>query len=175
MPARLPVFRPDPKRDSERETRRAVHASAWEAATGRITRHVVAEIGKPGMRLLEEIADGKKRGPAEVIEQVVDVARDHKSEIDAVAPVRALAHRLGYELAPLVPIVGELPVDAAAARAGKEFGDAIGAAIHAGRREFNASPAAAEREIAEAIAALHALREACAPRPRSVEIKGAAS
>jgi len=114
--------RVDGQRDSDRRARRAAHSRAFEAATERITRHLVAEIGKPGMRLLEEIADGKKRGPAEVLEQIVDVARDHKVEADAIAPVLVLAQRLGYELntatvhrkdAALGELIGDVVVEAA--------------------------------------------------------------
>lgn len=96
---RLPVHAPEAKRASERHARRSAHAAAFLQATSRITRHLVAEIGKPGVRLLEEIADGAKRGPAEVLEQVIDVARDHKPEADAIAPIVVLARRLGYALA----------------------------------------------------------------------------
>ncbi len=95
---RLLVHVHDAKRATERQARRVAHAEAFHQATSRITRHLVADIGKPGVRLLEEIADGAKRGPAEVLEQIIDVARDHKPEADAVAPVVALARRLGYAL-----------------------------------------------------------------------------
>lgn len=96
----MPVYRPDAKRDQLRATRRAQHASAFHLASDRITRFLVAEIGKPGVRLLEELGDGTKRGPAEVLEQIVEVARRHKPEADAIAPVAVLACRLGYDLAP---------------------------------------------------------------------------
>lgn len=88
--------RAEGKRDSEAKARRREHAAAFEASTYRITRHIADEIRKPGMRLLEEIGAGAKRGPGEVIEEIVAVSRDHKPEHDAIAIGRTLMHRLGY-------------------------------------------------------------------------------
>lgn len=176
MPApRLPVHQPEAKRDNDRKARRREHAAAFAVAIWRITRHLVGEIGKPGMRLLEEIADGTKRGPAEVLEQIVSVARDHKDEADAMAPVRVLAHRLGYDLAPLLLVAGDLGVDGAAAEAGREFAEAVSAALDCGRKRFAAiSAGEVESEIAEAIHALHRLRRELQkdepPQPRRIEV-----
>jgi hypothetical protein len=103
---RLPVFRGDGKRDSEAKARRREHAAAFATTTGRITRHVVDAIHKPGMRLLEEIASGAKRGPGEVIEQLVTVARDHKPEHEALAVARVLMNRIGYGIFAVDPSLG---------------------------------------------------------------------
>lgn len=178
MPARLPVFRPNEKRDMQVETRRAEHARAWAACTERITRFVSDEIHKPGMRLIEEIASGAKRGPGEVIEQVVVVARRHKDEVDAIAPVRELARRLGYALTPAsAEDDGEVDITGAAAVAGREFGESVAALLDAARDGLR-NPVKrdkARRETHEAIAALyaalHEVDEHYAPAagPRRVE------
>jgi hypothetical protein len=158
---RLPVARPDGKRESERKARRRAHAEAFVTATGRITAAVMDEVGKPGMRLLEEIGSGAKRGPAELLEQIVEVAREHKPEADAAAPLRVLARRLGYDLVPLAAVEpdGVADVVGACADVGKETSDVLAACLELARRPF-LTPAMrdrARREIPEAFAALHRL------------------
>lgn len=174
-PARLPQYRPDEKRDMQRQTRRAEHAAAFVAATERITRHIAEEIGRPGMRLLEEIGHGEKRGPAEVLEQIVQVARDHKPEGAAIAPLRVLARRLGYDLAPVgagQPVRRDIV--AAASKALAEAGEAITETL-AAVGDGSVSPAEAasvDREIEEAIEELHRLRGevSASARMRRVEV-----
>lgn len=175
-PARLPVFRPSVQRDMQRDTRRAQHAAAFVAATERITRHIAEEIGKPGMRLLEEIGHGEKRGPAEVLEQIIVVARDHKGESAAIAPLRVLARRLGYDLAP----VGDgqparRDVVASSSEALAEVGEAVTAALQAAA-DGTVEPheaAAVEQEIVEAIERLHRLRSvvSASAAMRRVEVR----
>lgn len=148
--------RHDVKRDMDTKARRAAHARAWEVCTSRITRFVADEIHRPAMRLLEEIASGAKRGPGELMEQTILVAREHKAEVDAIAPLAALANRLGYALAPLDHGDGRPDVIEATAEAGKEFGEAAGALLEAGRDLRNPlKRESARREALEAIAALH--------------------
>lgn len=166
MAPRLPIHAPEGKRDIARKTRRDDHAEALERAIGRICRHVAEDIGL-SMRSLEEQAAGDKRGDGERLEIVVAVAREHKSEADAIAPVAVLARRLGYDLAPLACAADQPDIVAAAAVAGKELSEALGAALEVARMQAirqvqraSMDPrgvAVAVREIHEAIAALHAL------------------
>lgn len=175
---RLHVHRPDAKRESDARARRREHADAFAVATGRITRHVTDVVGKPGMRLQEEIGSGSKRGPFELAELLVEVAREFKPEADAAAPLRVLARRLGYDLVPAREGDGEADVVSASADAGKEFGEALGAALALVRSRFLTIPARdrARREIAEAQDALHRVagevEELFQPpgRPRRVEV-----
>lgn len=158
---RLGVYRPDEKRDTQVKTRRRAHAAAFVVGTERITRHIAEEIGRPGMRLLEEIGHGEKRGPAEVLEQIVSVARDHKDEAHAIAPVRVLAARLGYDLAPQVSggVVRRDVVETSSA-ALAEVGEAVRAALLAARdgRVSRAEGDHVETEIEHAIEQLHRLK-----------------
>lgn len=160
MNARLPVHRADVQRDSAEKARRSDHAAAFATCTGRINRHVADVVRKPGMRLLEEIGTADKRGPAELLEQIVEVAREHKPEADAAAPLRVLARRLGYDLVPLAAEPdGTADVVAACADVGKETSDVLAACLELARRPFLtiALRDKARREIPEAFAALHKL------------------
>lgn len=160
MTARLPVHSADAKRDSERLARRRAHAAAFEAATERITRHVAHEVGKPGMRLLEEIADGTKRGPGEMLEQIIEVARDHKAEADAIAPVVVLALRLGYSLVAARQIEpGRLTVSSALEMVVCEAADVVRAAREAieDGEITDAEKAAVMRQVQELRAAADAV------------------
>lgn len=158
--ARLPVWHGDEKRDSAEKARRREHATAWQRATGRIGRFIADEIIKPGMRLLEEIASGAKRGPAEVLEQVVLVAREHKCEADAIAPVQTLCRRLGYEMTPMVQQAAHGDLVGASADAGKEWSEGLAAALTLARAKFAAAVdiEKAEKELDEAALAILRVR-----------------
>lgn len=160
MATRLPVFNPSVQRDMERNSRRREHAAAFETATGRISRYVAEEVGL-SMRALEEVAHADKRGDAERLEIVIDVARDHKPEADAVAPVRVLARRLGYDLAPTPSAASQgVEVVGVCAAAMAEVGGAIAAAL-AAVADGRVTAVEARRtltEIDQAIAQLHKLR-----------------